>query len=90
MDANEIQQTIITAVIASVIATAIIAPIYVWWLTTRHHYGARVDHVFINGKWHEFYVRDVCSHCGATIERTTPPHIQAREDLPQDEKAAGV
>lgn len=44
-----------------------------WRSLHRHHFELRRDHVFRDGAWHETYVRDVCSHCGAVVERKPPP-----------------
>lgn len=36
----------------------------------RHAFTPRSSRVYTDGAWRDIYIRDVCSHCGLTIERT--------------------
>ena len=39
----------------------------------NHDFQPRHDMVCVSGHWHNIYVRDVCEHCGATVERASEP-----------------
>lgn len=46
------------------------------WLMTwqgrqcgQHRFEGRQDHILDGNVWRPIYVRDVCTHCGATVER---------------------
>ena len=58
----------------ALIATAMVT--YREW--TAHKYEGRYSHVYVGEKWVQVYVRDVCTHCGATKERDDTPRIEER------------
>ena len=39
----------------------------------KHDYSPRHDTIFFEEKWRTVYVCDVCSHCGAVVERAKAP-----------------
>lgn len=47
-------------------------PLILWMLwqnLNRHHFTPRFDRELVDDRWTDIYVRDVCSHCGKTVER---------------------
>ena len=56
--------------VRALVFVALVIPFLVWFVWLRRHtYEAREDRICVGDNWHRIYVRDVCTHCGHTVER---------------------